>query len=96
MSLAGASDETVMLDYMLTRVGSEPVREMLFTRVSLDIGCESFEAPGFYNLCSLRKTSWVAFLNELQNVYGGFEGFITSNLEFSRDEVEQIKKNLQR
>ncbi|KAH6962353.1 tyrosine phosphatase [Ilyonectria sp. MPI-CAGE-AT-0026] len=95
MSLAGASVETVALDYMLTRVGSEPVHEMLLTRALLETGCEDIEAPGFYNLCSLRMTSWDAFLNELQSVYGGFEGYVTSHLGFSKNEVEQIKKNLQ-
>ncbi|KAH7021957.1 tyrosine phosphatase [Ilyonectria destructans] len=96
MSLAGASAETVVLDYMLTRVGSEPVRERLLTLASLETGCKDFEAPGFYNLCSLRMSSWDAFLNELQDVYGGFEGYVASNLGFCKNEVEQIKKNLQR
>lgn len=95
MSLAGGSAETVALDYMLTRLGSEPVHEMLLTRALLETGCEDIEAPGFYNLCSLRMTSWDAFLKELQSVYGGFEGYVTSHLGFSKNEVEQIKKNLQ-
>ncbi|EXA30689.1 hypothetical protein FOVG_17954 [Fusarium oxysporum f. sp. pisi HDV247] len=92
--LAGANRETMALDYILTRLGSEPVRKRMLDHVADTIGCRDFDTLGVHNLCSLRRTSWDAFVNDLQEKFGGLEGYIINELDLAREDVEKIKRNL--
>ncbi|KAI0538154.1 protein-tyrosine phosphatase-like protein [Xylaria digitata] len=94
LALAGASEDAIATDWQLSRIGTEPVRAMLleFARKGTDAYGE--DQPGFYNLVSLRKSCWLAFVKALEKRYGGFEGFVTGKLGFSRDDLATIKKNL--
>ncbi|KAF6818062.1 tyrosine phosphatase [Colletotrichum plurivorum] len=94
-SIAGANDETVLLDYLLTRIGSEPVRERLLERAIRDNGCpEGLDDPAFNNLCSLRAITWKLFVEKIEHKYGGFRGYVIDVLGFSELELEQIIGNL--
>lgn len=94
-SIAGAEDETVLLDYMLTRIGSEPVRELLLERAIHDNGCpEGLDDPAFNNLCSLRPITWQLFVKQIESKYGGFRGYVVDTLGFSELELEHIIGNL--
>ncbi|KAF2973518.1 hypothetical protein GQX73_g192 [Xylaria multiplex] len=94
LALAGASEDAVATDWQLSRIGTEPVRAMLleFARKGTDAYGE--DQPGFYNLVSLRKSCWLAFVKAVEKQYGGFEGFVTGKLGFSQDDLATIKKNL--
>ncbi|KAJ1326507.1 tyrosine-protein phosphatase [Microdochium nivale] len=93
LTLAGASEEAVTLDYLLSRIGTEPVRLMLLQFALAGTGAESQEQPGFYNLCSLRASSWKAFTDSVQKKYGGFAQFAKQELGFSEEDLAKIKKN---
>ncbi|KIH89277.1 hypothetical protein SPBR_07617 [Sporothrix brasiliensis 5110] len=109
LTLAGAAPDTIALDYMLSRIGSEPVRDELekFARMGTgvperkpDDSPEAIAAavaatpPGFLNLINLRVVCWNAFLEALDKEHGGFEGYVTKTLGFSDGDVATIKKNL--
>ncbi|KAI1355212.1 protein-tyrosine phosphatase-like protein [Xylaria sp. FL0043] len=94
LALAGASEDVIATDWQLSRIGTEPVRTMLleFARNGTDAYGE--DQPGFYNLVSLRKSCWRAFVKGLERQYGGFENFAMDKLGFSQDDLAKIKKNL--
>ncbi|KAI0134059.1 protein-tyrosine phosphatase-like protein [Xylariales sp. AK1849] len=94
LTLAGASPDVISLDYMLSRIGTEPVRTMLLAFAMAGTKAQSVEQPGFYNLCSLREESWNAFIGGVQKKYGGFEQFVADKLGFSNEDLAKIKKNL--
>ncbi|GAB1313966.1 Tyrosine specific protein phosphatases domain-containing protein [Madurella fahalii] len=94
LSLAGASPETVALDYILSRIGTEPAREQLITLVLKGTGAESTEAPGFHNLCNLKISYWEAFVKVVEQEHGGFEGYVKRTLGFSDADLAKIKRNL--
>ncbi|KZL78873.1 tyrosine phosphatase [Colletotrichum incanum] len=95
LSIAGSNDETLTLDYMITRIGSEPIRDILLERAIRDNACErGLDDEPFYNLCSLRVSTWERFMKQINNQYGGFEGYVTRRLGFSRDDLENIRNNL--
>ncbi|KAI1380663.1 protein-tyrosine phosphatase-like protein [Hypoxylon crocopeplum] len=94
LTLAGASPEAITLDYLLSRIGTEPVRLMLLQFAIAGTKASSQEQPGFYNLVSLRASSWNAFIDGVKKEYGGFEQFITDKLGFSKDDIAKIKANL--
>ncbi|OTB07090.1 hypothetical protein M426DRAFT_318448 [Hypoxylon sp. CI-4A] len=94
LTLAGASPDVITLDYLLSRIGTEPVRLMLLQFAVAGSHAKSQEQPGFYNLINLRASSWNAFVAGVQEEYGGFEQFVTDKLGFSKDDLAKIKTNL--
>ncbi|KAI1142508.1 protein-tyrosine phosphatase-like protein [Hypoxylon sp. FL0543] len=94
LHLAGASDETIVLDYLLSRIGTEPVRLMLLNFAVAGTNAKSQDQPGFYNLINLRASCWNAFVDGVRKEYGGFEQFITDKLGFSKDDLAKIRTNL--
>jgi hypothetical protein len=94
LTLAGAEPDTVSLDFLLSRVGTEPAREQLLAFAKKGSRIDSMDAPGFHNLASLRDECWKAFLGALDSEYGGFTGYVTKSLGFSEDDLKVIVKNL--
>ncbi|KAK1990950.1 tyrosine phosphatase [Colletotrichum falcatum] len=93
--LAGSDDDTLTLDYMLTRIGSEPLRHVLLERAMRDHAvANGLEDPVFYNLCNLRVSTWELFAKQMGDRYGGFGGYVTKRLGFSQDDLEVIRNNL--
>ncbi|GKT63250.1 tyrosine phosphatase [Colletotrichum tofieldiae] len=95
LSLAGSDEETLTLDYMITRIGSEPIRDILLENAIREHANEKgLDDEPFYNLCSLRISTWELFMKQINIKYGGFEGYVTGRLGFSKDELEKIRINL--
>ncbi|KAK0643078.1 protein-tyrosine phosphatase-like protein [Cercophora newfieldiana] len=94
LALAGVDPDAITLDFMLSRVGTEPAREQLLAFAMRGTGVTSVDAPGFYNLCSLKVASWERFVKGVEREYGGWEGYVTGTLGFSEEDLEKIKKNL--
>jgi len=94
LSLAGESPEAVVLDFMLSRIGTEPAREQLVAFARHGTGVKSNDEPGFYNLCSLKAECWDAFISAVDKEYGGFESYVLNTLGFSEGDLATIKKNL--
>ncbi|KUI61352.1 Tyrosine-protein phosphatase [Cytospora mali] len=102
-TLAGYDDETVRMDFLLSRIGIEVAREQLLEfarKYSEGMGghgssVTGFDGvPGFYNLVSLKVTCWDAFVEAVGKKYGGFEGYVTRVLGFSDEDLVKIKRNL--
>ncbi|KAK3325470.1 protein-tyrosine phosphatase-like protein [Apodospora peruviana] len=94
MALAGGEPDAITFDFMLSRIGTEPVRDLLLAFALKGSGAESVEAPGFHNLCNLKTSGWDAFVKAAESEYGGFEGYVTKTLGFSSKDLATIKKNL--
>jgi len=94
LSLAGEAADRVALDFMLSRIGTEPARERLVAFARHGAGAASDDAPGFYNLCSLRVSFWDAFRAAVDREYGGFDGYVVGALGFSPADLAVIKRNL--
>lgn len=102
-SLAGYDPEIIRTDFLLSRIGYEPAREQLikFALKGAGVDVEAnpdlsqlYDAPGFYNLASLKTVCWDAFVDVVDKEYGGFRGYVTNVLGFSEDDLVTIKKNL--
>lgn len=97
-ALAGATPEDVLFDYMLSRVGIETQRERLLSVIMAGVGThfDGPDDPGLYNLSSLRPQFWTAFIDGLNEKYGGWDAYVTSEegLGFSQADLETIKRNL--
>jgi len=94
LSLAGVDGDTITLDFMLSRIGTEPGREQLLAFAMRGTGVKSVDEPGFYNLCSLKVASWERFVKGVEREYGGWDSYVTKTLGFSEEDLAKIKKNL--
>lgn len=92
-TLAGTSQQDVIFDYMLSRIGIEPARERLLLFILANIDVKSTEEPGFWNMVSLRPSFWEAFGQGVEAEYGGWDGYV-KGLGFSAKDLETIKHNL--
>lgn len=92
--LAGTPDDVAVHDYMLSRIGIEPAREKLIQYALLFSGATDVETPGFLNLVELKPEYWAAFLEGLNEEYGGWDGYVTKGLGLSEEDLDTIKKNL--
>lgn len=79
---------------MLSRIGTEPAREILLRFAMASVGVTDPETPGFFNLVSLRPEFWEAFLEGLGDEFGGWDGYVTKGLGFSQGDLAKIKGNL--
>ncbi|KAL8343231.1 hypothetical protein RB598_004538 [Gaeumannomyces tritici] len=105
-SLAGQDPALVELDYLLSRVGTEPAREMLLGFLMKGSGAATTDDPGLHNLASLRPGSWRAFLAAVDREHlpggggGGGDGgdglraYARDALGFSEEELRLIAYNL--
>ncbi|KAG8944478.1 hypothetical protein FRC04_001790 [Tulasnella sp. 424] len=93
LDLIGVSDEEIIKDYALTRVGGEPMREMMVKRFApLLQDPEVGEAS--INALSCRPSVMRATLDMLREEYGGAAGYLKDRLGFSAEDVAKIIENL--
>ncbi|KEZ41979.1 hypothetical protein SAPIO_CDS6556 [Scedosporium apiospermum] len=95
LSLAGVPEEVIAHDYALTRIGLEPVRDLLISKITRGLGDVDWENGPLKTLIGCEAATMLSFLRAMDEKFdGGVEGFVVSELGFNREEVEGIKKNL--
>jgi protein tyrosine/serine phosphatase len=92
--LAGTAQDVIVYDYVLSRLGTEPVREKLVKFAMMSLNIDDIETPGFVNLVDLRAENWLAFQRALQKEFGSWDGYVTKGLGFSEEDLKTIKINL--
>ena len=107
LGLIDAPPEVIAHDYVLTRVGTEPFRDHLLgvllhwmKQKGID---KPFEVPGFEELCGVRGPTIIAVLKWMGEKWGdadstalypGVQGYLTQELGFLREDLDQIKESL--
>lgn len=94
MKLAGVEDEVIAEDYIITRVGIEPQRDMLTEILRAFYGGLPIDTPGFKGLCSVKAEFMREFLVKLEEKWGGAEGYVEKELGLSKEEIEKVKTNI--
>lgn len=79
---------------MLSRIGTEVARDKLLKFALVSVGTDDMETPGFYNLVELRPQYWTAFLEGLEEKFGGWDGYVTKSLGISEEDLVTIKNNI--
>ncbi|THH19929.1 hypothetical protein EW146_g1352 [Bondarzewia mesenterica] len=91
--LAGVDDDAIAMDYSLTRVGREPVREMVMARLQKEpIFATNREAA--LNMLSSRHETMLAFLRMFRERYGGAEEYVKKYCRLSDDDIAVIRRHL--
>ncbi|KAG8915167.1 hypothetical protein FRC00_007064 [Tulasnella sp. 408] len=93
LDLVGVPDEEIVKDYALTRVGIEPVREMMAERFAPFL-LDPEIAEATVSALSCTPSYMRATLKMLREEYGGAAGYLKDRLGFSPDDVAKIVENL--
>ncbi|KAM5471899.1 hypothetical protein MauCBS54593_003306 [Microsporum audouinii] len=92
LSLAGVPQEAITHDYVLMRIGVEPVRDILLAKMT---GEKEVDWDSEVMKIVARANAMVSFLEKLEKSFkGGAEGYVVNELGFSVEEVEDIRQNL--
>lgn len=102
-----APPELISQDYALTRVGVEPMRDHLLGVMVQHMSAQGidkpFEVPGFAEICGCRGSTILAVLKWMDEKWGvedqdalypGVHGYLTKELDFSAEDLEDIKNRL--
>ncbi|KAL4920597.1 protein-tyrosine phosphatase-like protein [Aspergillus aurantiobrunneus] len=92
--LAGSSDEAIVHDFTLTRVGLEPGREALLNMMQGLYGESAWNNPVLLVLWGVHASGMTGFLKVLDETYGGVTGYLKDKLGFSDLDIESMKGNL--
>jgi len=93
LELAGVSHEAIAEDYALTRIGREPSREKIMARLSQEpLFASNNEAA--LNMFTCRPETMTAFLQVLQEKYGGARTYCKKVVGLSEGDIDIIQRNL--
>lgn len=92
--LADTPSDAIVHDFALSRVGIEPARKMLMAAFPTLSGAVTPENAGWLELMSARAPAMVAFLETVEQSFGGVMGYLTGVLGFSDEDVEIMRANL--
>jgi protein tyrosine/serine phosphatase len=99
LSLFEATDDLIAQDYALTRIGTEPFREVLLGKLTQQMGEDGkglrLDTPGFLEMCSVRGPTIVAFLKSMDEKWGGegngVKGYLTEVIGLTEEDITKIK-----
>ncbi|KAK5091360.1 hypothetical protein LTR05_001543 [Lithohypha guttulata] len=94
LSVADADLETINRDYALTRIGIEPVRELLTAKLTAGNLNTKLNSPRMREYAKLPLDCWDVVFTELGKRYGDVKGYIKQELGLSGEEMNTIVANL--
>lgn len=95
LQLGGSSNEAIVHDYALTRIGMEQRRQALTRLLQFHVGKGAQpESVGMLELCNTRTGAIAGFLRAIEESFeGGVQGYVKS-LGFRQEDVEVMRANL--
>jgi len=93
LKLAGTRDQDIADDYALTRVGREPIRDLVMARLSKEPLFASNNQAALAMFTS-RPDTMLAFLNLLQEKYGGVKQYLKTHTQLSDEDIAIIQQNI--
>ncbi|KAF9077067.1 protein-tyrosine phosphatase-like protein [Rhodocollybia butyracea] len=93
LKLAGVDNDVISDDYALTRIGREPAREKIMERLSKEpLFASNNEAA--LNMFTCRRETMMAFLDLLQDKYGGVQEYLKQFIHLSDSDITTIQNNI--
>lgn len=95
LGLVGADADTINHDYCLTRIGTEPARAFLTTKLFKGRPID-LEDPLIRAYAKIPNDAMTLLIEGMGEKYGGVERYVTDQLGFSSDDIATIRANLTR
>ncbi|KAG5297289.1 protein tyrosine/serine phosphatase domain-containing protein [Histoplasma ohiense] len=95
LRIAGYSPDIIVDDYVLTRVGFEPVREVLYGSLLGKKDLDESTTRGILVAGGIMYETMVQFLGFVEEGFeNGAEGYLRNKLGFTSEDIETIRANL--
>lgn len=94
LSLTGCAIERIGENYALTRIGTEKEREMLAQGLIALLGQNAMEHPAILTLGTCSIDVMKAFVEHVDQKYGGTASYIHNVLGLGASDAEKIKVNI--
>lgn len=91
--LAGSSDEAIIYDFTLTRVGIEPGRQPLLRMMQKAYGEFDWESRVLPIVWGVHAAGMTGFLKALDESHGGVTGYL-NQLGISDSDIRKMRANL--
>jgi len=91
--LAGVSKDAISADYALTRIGREPMRPLVLSRLAREPIFAS-DPTAAHNMLSSREETMQAFIIMLDERYGGVEEYVRHMCGLTDQDIATIRQNL--
>ena len=88
--LVETPSDAIVHDYLLTRVGAEPGRKMILGPLLHATGPAGLDNTGLRNICGVHPETMIAFVEAVEENYGGVRGYLTKTLGLSQEDVATI------
>ncbi|MBE3045022.1 tyrosine-protein phosphatase [Candidatus Bathyarchaeota archaeon] len=92
--LVEAPHSAIVHDYVLTRIGAEPVRDILLGPLLGGTGPASLDNPGVRNICGVPPGAMQGLIKAVDEGFGGARGYLVKELGFSAEDVDSITAHL--
>lgn len=98
LHLGGSSQEAIVHDYVLTRIGIEQRRQSLALLLKFRVDEQAPpESLGMLELCNIHANAMAGFLKAIEEFYEeGIQGYVKGRLGFGQRDVDIIRANLRR
>ncbi|KAI0258590.1 protein-tyrosine phosphatase-like protein [Gloeopeniophorella convolvens] len=90
--IAGVPSNTISADYALTRIGREPMRPTVLSRLAREPLFASDPAAA-HNMLSSREETMQAFIQLINERYGGVEEYARRICGLTDDDIATIRRN---
>ncbi|OBT83262.1 hypothetical protein VE02_07605 [Pseudogymnoascus sp. 03VT05] len=99
LQLVGVPRDLIAHDYLLTRVGTEPARQSLFSSLQAGVKERGSDAisvsPRLLALMSVKDTAITTFVESIESRFkGGIVGYLKTDLGFTVEDIEMMLVNL--
>jgi protein tyrosine/serine phosphatase len=91
--LAGVSKDAISADYALTRIGREPMRPLILSRLAREPIFAS-DPTAAHNMLSSRAETMQAFITMLDERYGGVKEYVRRMCGLTDQDITTIQQNL--
>ncbi|KAH9018072.1 protein-tyrosine phosphatase-like protein [Lactarius pseudohatsudake] len=91
--LAGVSNDAISADYSLTRIGREPMRPIILSRLAREPIFAS-DPTAAHNMLSSRCETMRAFITMLDERYGGVKEYVRRKCGVTDQDIATIRQNL--
>ncbi|KAN0140336.1 tyrosine-protein phosphatase [Lactarius tabidus] len=91
--LAGVSNDAISADYALTRIGREPMRPIVLSRLAREPIFAS-DPTAAHNMLSSREETMQAFIKMLDERYGGVKEYVRRMCGLTDQDISTIRQNL--
>ncbi|KFY80954.1 hypothetical protein V499_00249 [Pseudogymnoascus sp. VKM F-103] len=99
LQLVGVPRDHITHDYLLSRVGTEPVRQSLSSSLQAGVNDRGSNpthfSPGMLAFMSVKGTTITTFVESIESRFKeGIVGYLKTDLGFTEEDVEKMRVNL--